>query len=329
MAQHRLYILMPVFNDWECLPVLLKRLDAAAAQIHQTPNIILMDDHSSPPLLNPGQFLEIQSLPHLGQIEIVRLIRNVGHQSAIAAGLCMMAERKDAARIVIMDADGEDSPSDLPDLLARADATHNDCIIFAGRRRRTETRLFLLLYAVYKRMLKFLTGQRISFGNYSVIPGPFVKTLTQYSDLWQHYPGTVLLSRIPYATVPCNRAPRIHGTSKMSFDKLIVHGLKSISLFADVAAVRILLICVALIPLALAALGAVVGLRVLAGFPVPDWAIPTAILIVATLFQPLFTSFVFAIVVLAFRRLEDYTARTNHTVLIEEIRIVTTDTPAL
>ena len=65
---------------------------------------------------------------------ILRLIKNVGHQQAIAIGLQYVEDKIDwAERIVVMDSDGEDNPATIPTLL---NALENDSIdISVGKRK--------------------------------------------------------------------------------------------------------------------------------------------------------------------------------------------------
>jgi glycosyltransferase involved in cell wall biosynthesis len=50
-------------------------------------------------------------------IQLIRLANNLGHQRAIAIGLVIASSFEDIGAVVVMDADGEDRPEDVPRLL--------------------------------------------------------------------------------------------------------------------------------------------------------------------------------------------------------------------
>ena len=71
--------------------------------------------------------------------------------------------------VLVMDGDGEDNPASIPALI---DEQHKnpDAIVVASRGVRTEGVKFKLFYAVFKRLFHALTGWRLDFGNYSLMP---------------------------------------------------------------------------------------------------------------------------------------------------------------
>ena len=73
----------------------------------------------------------------IARVDVLRLRRNVGHQRAIAIGLAFIHAHRPCRAVVVMDADGEDRPSDVPRLLARLDAAGDPAIVFAERTRRS------------------------------------------------------------------------------------------------------------------------------------------------------------------------------------------------
>ncbi len=82
----RLAIVTPVYNDWESLHELARRLDAMAGRERDAAfDVIAVDDGSTAPL--PDAFLADAGLAHLGRVDVLRLACNLGHQRAIALGL--------------------------------------------------------------------------------------------------------------------------------------------------------------------------------------------------------------------------------------------------
>src|SRR5512135_1031465 len=108
----RLAIVTPVYNDWESLHELVRRLDAVAGTLPDAAfDVIAVDDGSTAPL--PPAFLADARLARLGRVDVLHLASNLGHQRAIAVGLTEADARGLYAAVIVMDSDGEDRPEDV------------------------------------------------------------------------------------------------------------------------------------------------------------------------------------------------------------------------
>jgi len=283
-----LRIITPVFNDWQSFRQLLVELDNVAASAPLRIFVSAVDDGS-----NDNAMAVLQDLPplqHLVGVEIVHLSVNIGHQRAIAVGLCVAANDQDFDAVLIMDADGEDPPQAIAPLTA-AIAGRNDFCIVAQRKKRVETASFKFFYLLYKNFFKIVTGKSISFGNFSMLSRSYVDRLVMVSDLWNNLPAAILRSRLPITFVPVHRGRRYAGTSKMNFTSLIVHGLSAISVYADTIFVRLLILSALLIPLSVIAVSFLLTLRLF--FPAhatPGWATTIAFGLAIIILQVLFTA---------------------------------------
>jgi glycosyltransferase involved in cell wall biosynthesis len=233
-----LSIVLPVFNDWPSFFALLRDLDTTAGRMACRLSVIVVDDGSTEP--GPGDLYGLGPLPNIDSVLHVRLAVNLGHQRALAIGICVALEDPEAQRMIIMDADGEDRPQDIASLVASADAAPN-CIIAARRRRRSETFAFRMFYKAYKSAFVVLTGKEISFGNFSLLSREDAMRLSMVSDLWNNLPAAIMRSRIPIKLVPIDRGRRYFGSSKMSFVQLSLHGMSAYSVYTDAILVRLLI----------------------------------------------------------------------------------------
>ena len=77
---------------------------------------VLVVDDCSPE--QPGELFRLGPLKSLATVDVLPLRRNLGHQRAIAIGLAYVEQHIDNRCVVVMDSDGEDSPEDVPRLLA-------------------------------------------------------------------------------------------------------------------------------------------------------------------------------------------------------------------
>ena len=266
----RLLILIPIFEDWAAAALLLPDLDRAlhAADLHAA--VWLVDDGSIEP---PPQSLGARDYRALDSIHVLRLRRNLGHQRAIAIGLAAAHEQFRPSAVVVMDGDGEDAPDDVPRLVAALRACGGRKIVFAERRRRAEHALFKAFYAAYRWGHRLLTGISVRVGNFSIVPAIQLERIVVVSELWNHYAAAVDQARLPRETIPTRRLPRLTGASRMNFTSLVTHGLRALSVHAELIGVRLLVLAIVLAIVLVAAPVIVFGTRMVTLSAVPAWAV--------------------------------------------------------
>ena len=239
-----LHILIPVFDDWEVLGLLLERLDLALERAGLCAEVLVLDDGSS---LDAEAALVVPPLRAVGVLRVLELKRNLGHQRAIAVGLCYAEKHLSPRPLVVMDGDGEDDPADIAALLEAYRREGGAKVVFAARRRRSESLSFQVFYRLFQLLHYLLTGRGIRVGNYSLVPPRALERLVVSAEIWSHYAAAVTNTRVPYTLVPTARAKRIAGRSRMNFTALVVHGLSALSLYSHVIGVRLLVLAAGVI----------------------------------------------------------------------------------
>ena len=99
-------ILIPVYEDWKALELLLPLLDQELTAHALKADILVVDDGSSEFKFLPEKQRCFRSVE---TIDILPLRRNVGHQRAIAVGLSYLEANRPSYSVVVMDCDGEDN----------------------------------------------------------------------------------------------------------------------------------------------------------------------------------------------------------------------------
>jgi len=299
LVSNQLIILMPVYNDWDALGRLLPALAHELSANSLRAAILLVDDGSSVP---PPKNLADENYSSIESIDILHLRRNSGHQRAIAVGLCYIQANRPCHQVVIMDCDGEDDPRDVPRLVRECLAHEEHKIIFAMRIRRSENLAFRFFYHSYRLIHFLLTGIPVRVGNFSVVPISSMRHLAAVSELWIHYAAAVHKAKLPMATIPTQRSPRLAGPSRMDPVALVIHGLSAMAIFGDRIGVRLLILVSCEIVLATAGLAIAVGARLFTGtLVIPDWAFYDVVVLFVMLIQMLLLLLVFAFVILALR----------------------------
>jgi polyisoprenyl-phosphate glycosyltransferase len=292
-------IVTPVFNDWESLRRLLADLDRTLLGKGLRARVVVVDDGST---LEPDAAVW-ETYLSLSAVDVVRLRCNVGHQRAIATGMTYLNRSGVGSKaVVIMDADGEDRPEDVPHLLAQLQKSRDRChVVFAQRTKRLESSIFRVMYQLYRFIHWLLTGISVRVGNFSALSAPTLPRLLIAPDTWNHYAAAVFRSRIPFSTVPLPRGKRYAGPSQMSYSSLVAHGLSAIAVFSEIVGARLIMLLSGVTVLAICLLAVVIIIRLTTNVAISGWATNAGGLIIVFTMQALLSLLILALLVLGDR----------------------------
>ena len=219
-------VVTPVFNEQAVLPELFARL---AALFDGNPGCtwraILVDDGSRD---RSVELIRAQS-GRDPRFELVELSRNFGFQAALTAGLARAAA-SDA--VVTMDADLQDPPEVIPDMVAawRTGAE----VVRAVRRSRQETGLRRLGFDTFHRIFGKLTDYPIeaNTGTFGLLGRHALATFNALPERNRFFPGLRAWIGFPTADVPYDRHERAAGQPQQSFRRLVRYALDGLFSFS-------------------------------------------------------------------------------------------------
>ncbi|MCO7255917.1 undecaprenyl-phosphate 4-deoxy-4-formamido-L-arabinose transferase [Dickeya oryzae] len=113
-AINKVSVVIPVFNEQESLPELIRRTTTACEQLSQDYEILLVDDGSSD---NSAALLTEAAQAQGSHVVAVILNRNYGQHSAIMAGFSHVS----GDLIITLDADLQNPPEEIPRLVSTAE----------------------------------------------------------------------------------------------------------------------------------------------------------------------------------------------------------------
>jgi polyisoprenyl-phosphate glycosyltransferase len=268
-------VLLATYEDRQCARRLLGEI---AGRLAGACYVIVIEDGSVNDPVTVGDITE-SGLSG----EVIHLARNVGHQRAIAIGLTHIAATLQHDNVVVMDCDGEDRPDSIPTLLSVLWADNVDAVV-AQRRRRSNTLPFRFFYFLYRLVFQLLTGRAIAFGNFAALSPPSVQRLAAMQELWLHFASALMVSRLRIEYVLTDRGNRYFGHSRMNFVALVLHGMRSLMVFAEDVLVRIVLFCSFIVATAIVSLVTTTTLKFL-GFATPGWFSTLSGILIVILFQ--------------------------------------------
>ncbi|HSJ86584.1 MAG TPA: glycosyltransferase family 2 protein [Anaerolineales bacterium] len=127
-----LSLIIPVYNEEQNLPLLMDAICNALAPLQKDWEVIFVDDGSSDGSLNILENLVARNPEH---VRVVVFRRNFGQTAAIEAGI----DHASGDTIVLLDADLQNDPADIPLLLAKLDEGYD--LVSGWRKDRQDNRL--------------------------------------------------------------------------------------------------------------------------------------------------------------------------------------------
>ena len=127
-----LSLVIPVYNEKDNLPLLMDAIEAALVPLDKKWEIVFVDDGSKDGSLDVLTGLAEKDAEH---VRVVVFRRNFGQTAAIAAGI----DHSDGEIIVLLDADMQNDPADIPMLLSKLDEGYD--LVSGWRKDRKDNRL--------------------------------------------------------------------------------------------------------------------------------------------------------------------------------------------
>ena len=220
-------ILIPSFNDWECLNLLIPKIDQALKNTNENVDVLIVNDGSA-----KKNNLVFKKIPHLKKIEVLNLRKNVKAQIAIATGLNFLKKEKFQGGIIVMDADGQDDPEYLIDIFKESKKNPEKTITI-NRTKRDDELPFKILYQMYLFLSFLLTFKYLKFGVYSYLHSSSLDKILSTNDIHLAYAASLAKHFKNKNVIFAPRKKRILGESQNNYKSLTHYALKIISVFRN------------------------------------------------------------------------------------------------
>ena len=218
-------IVIPMFNEKEGLKPLFDRLAQALKDTSVEWEMVIVDDGS----VDGTKDVIVNELSRFQHWQVILLSRNFGQQPAYRAGLEFA--RGDA--VVFLDADLQDPPELIPQLLAQWQKGYK--VVTGCRISREEQGLRRLLFNLFHRVFHRMTGQAMPMnsGMFSLVDRVVVNRLLSARETNLFLPALKCWFGYPQATIGYARKERAVGEPKQSFRKLLRYALDGLFSFSD------------------------------------------------------------------------------------------------
>ncbi|MFI5381051.1 MAG: glycosyltransferase family 2 protein [Tepidisphaerales bacterium] len=209
-----LSVVIPFYNEEDVLPL----IRSAFAGLPEMPRVqiefILVNDGSTDNTLE--QLLAWADADP--RVTVVGLARNFGHQAALTAGLDLAA----GDAVITMDADLQDPPEVIPEMLAEYRRGYD--VVYARRTARHGEGAFKRFCAwLFYRLMRWLVHRDLpaDCGDFRLVSRRCLDALKTMREEHRFLRGMVAWVGFAQTTVPFERHPRAAGETKYPLHKLI------------------------------------------------------------------------------------------------------------
>jgi dolichol-phosphate mannosyltransferase len=227
MTAPALSIVVPCYNEEACLAELHGRLTAAArSAAGEDYEIVLVNDGSRDRSWEMMRALSAQD----PRLVAINLSRNHGHQLALTAGLDLCS----GGRILIIDADLQDPPELLRDMLAEMDRQRADVVYAVRRARAGETAFKRGTAKLFYRLLSRLAEIEIprDTGDFRLMSRRALDALLSLPEQARFIRGMVAWVGFRQVPIAYDRAERHAGQSKYPLSKMVRFALDAVTGFS-------------------------------------------------------------------------------------------------
>ena len=223
--QPKYSFIVPIYNEQETISQLYSRISAIMDCMDDSVELLLINDGSRDNSLQLIRELHQQDC----RICYISLARNFGHQVAVTAGLNFVRGQV----IVILDADLQDPPELIPDMIEKWREGYQ--VVYAQRIQRRQEGWFKRFTAyVFYRILKQLADIDIptDTGDFCLMDRQVVDVLNAMPERNRYIRGLRSWIGFRQTAIPFKRDPRFAGEVKYTFSKsfaLAINGLVSFS----------------------------------------------------------------------------------------------------
>ena len=207
-------LVLPIYNEEETIPELVRRLESLVEQLDGDAEVILVDDGSS----DSSYELMVAAREADPRFKLLRLSRNFGHQIAVTAGLDVAS----GEAVIVMDADLQDPPEVALELAARWREGYD--VVYAVREERHgEGRFKQATAAGFYRLFKRMSDVDVPLdvGDFRLVDRRALDAFRSMRESNRYVRGMFSWIGFRQVGVPFSRDERFAGETKYPLRKML------------------------------------------------------------------------------------------------------------
>ena len=207
-------VIIPVFNEIGSLPELMDQL-RKVLHIYKKWEILFVDDGSTD---GSTEFLNDLSRKD-ENVTLIQFHRNYGKSAALAEGF----KRAKGEYLITMDADLQDDPAEIPNLMKKLEEGFD--LVSGWKKERKDPISKRFPSKIFNYVTRIMTGVKIHDFNcgLKIYRKAVIKTLDLYGGRHRYIPALAGHNKFRISEIQVNHRPRIHGVTKYGGSRLF-HG---------------------------------------------------------------------------------------------------------
>ncbi len=210
-----LSLIVPVYNEEENLPLLFDAIHHVMDPLKYSWELIFVDDGSRDKSVDVLRGLAAKDRKHM---RVVIFRRNFGQTAAIAAGI----DHSDGENIILLDADLQNDPADIPLLLSKLDEGYD--VVSGWRRHRMDNAITRNLpSSIANGLISWVTG--VHLHDYGCTLKAYRRDALQgfrlYGEMHRFIPVFAHSVGARITEVEVHHRPRLYGKSKVGLERTL------------------------------------------------------------------------------------------------------------
>ncbi|MDL2310221.1 glycosyltransferase family 2 protein [Parabacteroides sp. OttesenSCG-928-B22] len=210
----KLALIIPCYNEELVITEAYRRVKAVLDRLSNPTEIIFINDGSR----DKTRMLLDEIASKDKQVKVLHFSRNFGHQPAVTAGI----HHCDADLAIILDADMQDPPELIPDILALQEQEEANVVYCVRKSRAGESRFKLLTAKLFYRTMNSMSEVNfpLDTGDFRLIDRKVMNEFDRLNEKGKYIRG--LISWVGFKQVPFHyeREARIAGETKYPLSKM-------------------------------------------------------------------------------------------------------------
>jgi glycosyltransferase involved in cell wall biosynthesis len=208
----RISVVVPGLNEAESLPELAAAIDTALAG-REPYEIIFVDDGST------DDSWKVMGELSKGdpRIRALRLRKNFGKAMGLSAGF----SRARGEIVIMMDADLQDDPAELPKFIAKIEEGYD--VVVGWKVKRLDPGNRLVLTRIFNATVRWVTGVKLHDMNcgFKAYRAEVIRVVPVYGDLFRFIPVLAAWEGFRVTEVEVHHHPRKHGKSRYGLERIL------------------------------------------------------------------------------------------------------------
>lgn len=206
-----LTLVIPAYNESQSLPTLIHQISDVVGELELVYEILVINDGST----DNTNIVCAELIQQHPQMQMIEMLGNTGKAHALQVGF--QQARGDI--VIMMDADLQDDPNEIPRFLAEIEKGYD--VVVGWKKRRQDPLEKTLPSRLFNKVTSIMVGLNLHDYNcgFKAFRRYALANLSIYGDLHRFIPALLFKQGFKVTEIPVEHHPRTTGKSKYGFER--------------------------------------------------------------------------------------------------------------